>query len=89
MTGSEVRVGYVLANAETAFYVTSLRGFRVAMGARGIHALQIISKDGKLSGWAGCPNESPVSDRLAHFKSVSNIEVECDVSASKLSSSWT
>jgi hypothetical protein len=60
--------------------VTTPRGFVLAMGSRGIYALKVVSEDGSLSEWVGCPNNLPVTERLAHFNSIAALEVGIDVS---------
>lgn len=76
----DIRLGYMTEGNELFLEVTAVRGFVLAMGSRGIRALQVISGDGRASKWFGCPKDSPVTERLAGFESVSALEVGVDVS---------
>ena len=85
--GSEVHVGYTaegrksfLNTADRFLAATGVRGFILAMGSRGIQALQIITCAGQLSQWFGCPDGLPRTRRLATSKSVVALEAGFDVS---------
>lgn len=78
--GADVRLGYMAENNELFFEVTAVKGFVLAMGPRGLRALQVIGGDGRVSKWLGCPEESPVTERLAGFESIGALEVGVDVS---------
>ena len=78
--GLDTRLGYMAEGNELFLEVTAVRGFVLAMGSRGIRALQVISGDGLASRWFGCPKDSPVTERLAGFASISALEVGVDVS---------
>ena len=77
---TDVRLGYISEGNELFLKITAVRGFILAMGSRGIRALQVISSDGQVSKWFGCPKDSPVTDRLAGSDCVSALEVGVDVS---------
>ena len=70
---------------EIAFEVTALRGFAVAVGPRGIQAIQVICDDGTRSSWFGRPESSPITERLVRTERIAALEVEFDVSSSTLS----
>ncbi|MCJ1349887.1 hypothetical protein MMC31_008130, partial [Peltigera leucophlebia] len=63
---------------EVFFEVTALRGFAVAVGPRGIRAIQVICDDGTRSPWFGCPKSSPLTERLVRTKCIVALEVEFD-----------
>jgi hypothetical protein len=79
--GADVRLGYTLEGREVFLEVTAVKGFVLAMGSRGVQALQVLSSDGSASKWFGCPKDSPVTERLAGFPSISALEVGVDVSS--------
>jgi hypothetical protein len=83
--GTDLCLGFISEGKEVIQEVTLLRGFVLAVGSRGIHALQVVSQDGNLSDWVGCPEESPITQRLAHFNSIAGLEVSFDVSTKFLS----
>jgi len=68
--GADSCVGYISEDDEVMCEVTDLRGLRVAMSSRGIRALQLLGEDMSSSEWIGCPEGSPISERLAYFKSI-------------------
>ena len=67
---------------ETVFDVTALRGFAVAVGPRGIRAIQVICDDGTRSSWFGRPESSQITERLVRTERIVALEVEFDVSSS-------
>jgi hypothetical protein len=76
----DIFLGFVSEGKEVIKEITALRGFILAVGSRGIHALQVVSQDASLSEWIGCPENSPITKRLAHFDFVAGLEVNFDVS---------
>jgi hypothetical protein len=78
--GADIRLGYTAKGNELFLEVTAVKGFILAMGSRGIRALQVISGNGRTSKWFGCPKGSPATERLASFESISALEVGTDVS---------
>ncbi|RFU28209.1 hypothetical protein B7463_g8130, partial [Scytalidium lignicola] len=76
--GSDICLGFISKGKEVIKEVTALSGFILAVGSRGIHALQVVSQDVSLSEWVGCPNESPITERLAHFNFIAGLEVSFD-----------
>ncbi|KAK3178681.1 hypothetical protein OEA41_000818 [Lepraria neglecta] len=72
------QLGYRAEGKELFFEVTALRGFAVAVGPRGIRALQVIRDDGTRSPWFGRPRSSPVTERLACTKCITALEVGFD-----------
>ena len=77
---ADIRLGYLAEGNETFVEVTVLKGFVLAMGPRGIRAIQVIGVDQHTSKWVGCPTESPVTERLACCEFISALEVGFDVS---------
>jgi hypothetical protein len=71
---------FISKGKEVIEEITALRGFVLAVGSRGIHALQVVSQDASLSEWVGCRNNSPITERLAHFDFIAGLEVNFDVS---------
>lgn len=66
---------------EIVFEVTALRGFAVAVGPRGIRAIQVICDDSSRSSWFGRPEGSPITERLVRTEHIAALEVEFDVSS--------
>ncbi|KAH0538229.1 hypothetical protein FGG08_005148 [Glutinoglossum americanum] len=77
-SNADIRLGYMAEGNEHFLEVTAVRGFVLAIGPRGIRALQVIIGDGHASKWFGCPRDSPVTERLANFGSISALEVGVD-----------
>ena len=78
--GPYVRLGYASNEGKHLLRVTSLEGFVLAVGLRGIHALRIVGRDKSLSHWIGCPLFSPVTERLTLEASLDCLKVGFDVS---------
>lgn len=74
--GPDICLGFVSEGKEVIREATALRGFVLAAGPRGIHALQVVNEDASLSKWVGCPNNSPITERLARFNFVAALEVK-------------
>ncbi len=77
--GPDMCLGFVSKGKEAIHEVTTLRGFVLAAGSRGIHALQVINEVASPSEWVGCSNNSPITERLARFDSIAALEVGFDV----------
>ncbi|KAL8828532.1 MAG: hypothetical protein Q9170_006562 [Blastenia crenularia] len=75
---ADICLGYLAEGNETFVEVTVVKGFVLAMGPRGIRAIQVIGVNGYTSKWFGCPTESPVTERLAGCESISALEVGFD-----------
>jgi hypothetical protein len=58
--GPDICLGFVSEGKEVIKEVTALRGLILAVGSRGIHALQVVSQDASLSEWVGCPDKSAI-----------------------------
>ena len=80
-TGEMVRLGYS-SPYECSVAVSDIRGFNLAVGPRGIHALQCITgSSNAISSWLGCPDGAPITRRLAMVGPVAALEAGFDVSA--------
>ena len=55
---------------EIVFEVTALGGFAVAVGPRGIRAIQVICDDGTRSSWFGRPEGSSITERLVRTERI-------------------
>ena len=87
-TGASIGLGFVNEDKQVTLAITMIRGFVTAVGSKGIHALQVIGEDALPLAWIGYPEESSVTERLAHFDRIKALEVSFDVSkVSKLVSS--
>ncbi|KAI9767966.1 MAG: hypothetical protein M1840_005278 [Geoglossum simile] len=75
---TDIRLGYIAEGNELFLEVTAVRGFVLAMGPRGVRALQVISSGGRASKWFGCPKDLPVTECLVGFESISALEVGID-----------
>ena len=73
-------LGYRAEGKELFLNVTAFRGFILAVGSRGIQALQVITAEGETSKWFGRSDESPRTQRLAHLGSIAALEAGFDVS---------
>ena len=80
--GDEKQLGYCAEGRELFFEVRALTGFAVAVGPRGIRALQVICDDGTRSPWFGRPGNTPITERLVRSKCITALEVGFDVSSS-------
>jgi hypothetical protein len=60
----------------------ALRGLNVAVGPRGIRALQVIFRDGTQSPWFGRPVNTPITERLRCSTRIVAFGIEFDVSLS-------
>jgi hypothetical protein len=78
--GANIRLGYIIEGSELYCNVTTIKGFILAVGSRGIRALQIVSSDGRTSRWFGSHRNSPVTERLVDTESIRALEVGVDVS---------
>ncbi|KAJ5336465.1 uncharacterized protein N7506_004487 [Penicillium brevicompactum] len=58
--------------------VEGVKGFILAMGTMGLHALQVISNDDSVSQWIGSPRDSPLTRRLADIGSVERLRIGID-----------
>jgi hypothetical protein len=84
--GLEIGLGYTADRdmpspniADQAINMTHLEGFIIALGSRGIQALQLIFDLGQVSPWIGCPDRLLKTRRLANFKSIAALEAGFDV----------
>lgn len=71
--------GYMAPEASVVLEVESVKGFILAMGSMGLHALQVISNDDHVSKWIGSPRHSPITRRLARIGSVGCLKIGIDV----------
>lgn len=79
--GDSVRLGYS-SRSEHFVKLTQLWGFRVAMGSRGVQALQCITKPtDSESPWVGSTDDVPRTERLVLSNRVVGMEVGFDVRA--------
>jgi hypothetical protein len=77
-SGEVIRLGYISTGNETFVEVSQLNGFTLAMAPEGLKGLKIID-NGLESRWVGFPLDTPVTERLATFKSIEAVEVGVDV----------
>ena len=80
---SDQRMGYQAEAKEVIFAVTAsaFRGFTVAIGRRGIHALQVVCQDSTRSPWFGNPANALITNHLCRASRVLALEAELDVSS--------
>jgi hypothetical protein len=86
--GDTIRLGYSSSSAEQSCEVSSeLQGFRLAVGSRGIQALQCVyagGRPGMESPWLGCLVDVPRTERLtAGYGRIVGLEAGFDASASQ------
>lgn len=77
-SGSEVCLGY-RGGRESSLETTGIRGLILAVGTRGIHALQLVASTGQVSGWFGNPDGLLKTRRLAIDEPITAIEAGFDV----------
>jgi hypothetical protein len=85
--GSEITLGYTAKGDKSSpnfldqvINATSIQGFIVALGSKGIQALRLVFNLGQLSPWVGYPDGFLKTRRLANFKSITALEAGFDVS---------
>ena len=78
--GPCVRLGYTSQEGRHLHRITSLKGFLIAIGERGIHALRVVGENKILSPWIGDPLLSPITERLILTASLDCLKVGFDVS---------
>jgi hypothetical protein len=76
--GLEVCLGYTKGK-ESSLGITGILGFIVAVGSRGIHALQLITPTGQQSQWFGDPNGVPKTRRLVTHMPITALKAGFDV----------
>ena len=82
--GDSVHLGYRFPSQHSV-ELTQLRGLRLAMGSRGLRALQCITgPEDSEHPWLGSPDDAPQSERLAVNDHIVGLDVGFDVSASHI-----
>jgi hypothetical protein len=78
---SDQCMGYQAEGKELFFAVTAsaFRGFTVALGQRGIHALQVVCQDSTRSPWFGHPANALITNHLCRTNWVMALGAELDV----------
>jgi hypothetical protein len=78
---SVIRLEYITAPETTLFAnITSLKGFIVAVGSSGIHALRIVhGENDTLSPWLGDPFGGAITRRLVFIDQISALPAGFDV----------
>jgi hypothetical protein len=79
------QLGFRAEAKERSFAVTAdaLRGFNVAVGDRGIRALQVVCQDGTQSPWFGRPQNTPITERLVCATRIVALDALFDVSLTR------
>jgi hypothetical protein len=79
------QIGFRAVAKERSFAVTAdaLRGFNVAVGERGIRAIQVVCQDGTQSLWFGRPQDTPITERLVCATRVVALDTIFDVSMTR------
>jgi hypothetical protein len=80
--GTNICLGYI-GRMGLSLETTGLQGFIVAVGSRGIHAIQLITPMG-LSQWFGNPKGVPMTRRLALYKPITALKAGFDVGFTSL-----
>ncbi|KAL2196713.1 hypothetical protein P885DRAFT_69204 [Corynascus similis CBS 632.67] len=77
-TGSTVRLGYS-SPSKYSVELSKIRGFRIALGSRGVKALQCITgPTSSQSSWLGSPDDTPRTERLVAKNRVAALETAFD-----------
>jgi hypothetical protein len=82
--GAVIHLGYWAEGKGHSLDITTLRGFNLAIGSRGIQAIQVITDKRCASQWFGCPDESPKTQYLAVSEHIGAVEAGFDVSRAYL-----
>lgn len=84
-TGSTVSLGYS-SPSKYSVELSKIWGFRIALGSRGVKALQCITgPTSSQSSWLGSPDDTPRTERLVAKNHVAALETAFDVSAPRTS----
>jgi hypothetical protein len=86
--GQRVCVGYTakgksslnLIDQAIDISMASIQGFILAVGSKGIHALQLVTSKDQTSQWFGCPKGLPKTLRLVTSTPITALEAGFDVS---------
>lgn len=78
--GDICQIGY-WTTPDQSVEISDLRGFKLAVGSRGIQALQCVSGASKTRPWIGSPERSPKTLRLDVGDRVADLDIGIDVSA--------
>ncbi|KIM99684.1 hypothetical protein OIDMADRAFT_181105 [Oidiodendron maius Zn] len=70
---TEISLGYK-SKRGSSLEMTGLQGFIIAVGSRGIHAIQFVTPTGQLSQWFGNPKGMPITRRLASCKPITALK---------------
>lgn len=81
--GAVTKFGYWSDKKVYSANITSLLGFYVAAGSRGIQALQVMADGQHTSQWLGSPDECPKTRYLAVSKPVKALKAGFDVSTTQ------
>lgn len=81
---SSSQIGYRNMYKELYHNVTTVKGFVIAMGSRGLHGLRVLGDDGSISKWFGSPKDSPVTERLEDIDSAPALIIGFDVMSTHL-----
>jgi hypothetical protein len=76
--GTEICLGYTNGR-ELSLETTGLQGFIIAVGSRGIHAIQFVTPTRQLSQWFGNPKGVPITRRLVSYKPITALKAGFDV----------
>lgn len=78
--GAVIESGYWSGKKVYSANITSLKGLHVAVGSRGIQAIQVIGDKQHTSQWLGSPKECPKTLYLAVSKPIKTMKAGYDVS---------
>jgi hypothetical protein len=78
---TKICLGYT-SRTQLSLETSGLRGFILAVGSRGIHAIQFVNPTGQLSQWFGNPEGVPITRRLVSNEPITAIKAGFDVSSS-------
>lgn len=78
--GGDIQLGYI-SDEEHVLNMTSLKGFNLAVGSRGIQGIQCIIDDDRQTQWIGCPDEAPKTKHVRFGGPVTDIKAGFDVSS--------
>lgn len=83
---TDICLGYINSRHQLFLKVAAVCGFKLAIGTRGIQAIQVIDDNGHASRWFGSPRDALVTERLTAFEAITALDVGVDVSATRPSS---
>ncbi|CAK1360825.1 unnamed protein product [Cercospora beticola] len=75
---SSVSIGYMSRHLESFEVDAEVTGFVIAMGARGLSGIRVLTAAQKASPWLGDPTGTPITGRLLNVRPISHLGIQFD-----------